>query len=430
MSIRLYWICLIALPMLLTACGGGSGGGGSSTPSSVSSSSSSSSSISSESSSSSESESSASESSASESSSSQSSVSESSVSSIPSNPDDPWKTALEAAEDMGAGVNLGNTFEGNQNPSTFASSKPKIDAYYAKGFRNLRIPITWTEAVDGDRLADPLTGAVDRENPRLAEIIQTVDYALSLEGMHVVINAHHEYGLKDNSATRSAVLERIWQDVADLLGDRSPRLIFQLLNEPHATDAKSNAPMPGVDLRLMSGKAYAKIRAVNPQRIIIIGGDQWFGPHELARAWPNLDAVGGGEDNYVMASFHHYQPWEFSGQDGDHAMDWTASMMQASFTTASAWANGIGGGMPLYVSEWGVGWQNQRPVMTCNNIRKWYQEMHYTEAASRNYPTAVWDDGGWFKIFSHATESFDNDLVDCIITGACWAGQDRFTGCN
>lgn len=413
MTTKLHWLGLIVLPLALTACGGGGGGGAtSSAPSSVSSASSVSSvAVSSE---------------------AESSVSSAEQSSVPSNPDDPWITALEAAEDMGAGVNLGNTFEGDQNPSTFESSKPKIDAYYAKGFRNVRVPITWTEIIDGDRLADPLTGVVDRENPRLAELIETVDYALSLEGMYVVINAHHEYALKDNSATRSAVLEQIWEDVADIFSDRSPRLMFQLLNEPHATEAKASAPMPGADLRLMSGKAYDKIRAVNPLRIVIIGGDQWFGPHELARAWPNVDAVGGGEDDYVMASFHHYQPWEFSGQDGDHAMDWTASMMQASFNTAAAWASSTGGGMPIYVSEWGVGWQNQRPVMTCNNIRKWYQEMHYTEAASRNYPTAVWDDGGWFKIFSHATETFDNNLVDCIITGQCaWDGDERFNaGCD
>lgn len=410
MSIR-NCLILLALPVAITACGGSSGG--SSTPPGSTSSIGSSYSSSLQSSH------------ASESAATTSSSAESSASST-----EPWKTAHQTIEEMGAGFNLGNTFEGDQNPSSFTNSKPKIDAYYAKGFRNLRIPVTWTENVDGNRLADPLTGVVNRNNPRLAEIITTIDYALSLDGMYVVINAHHEYGLKDNSGSRSAVLERIWADVVDMLGDRSPRLMFQLLNEPHATEANSSAPMPAADLRLMSGKAYTAIRAVNPQRIIIIGGDQWFGAYELARAWPNLDAVGGGQDEYVMASFHHYSPWEFAGEDGDHGMNWTDAMLQEPFDTASAWASSVGGGMPIYVSEWGVGWQKQKQTMQCNNIRKWYQEMHYTEATSRHYPTAVWDDGGWFRIFSHATNTFDNDLADCIITGVCWTGADRFTHCN
>lgn len=407
MSIR-NCLILLAFPLAITACGA-SGGGSSTSPVPAISSSSSSAPA------------------------SQTSESSVVVSSLSSSADSStsarWKTARQASEEMGAGFNLGNTFEGDQNPSSFENSKLKIDAYYAKGFRNVRIPITWTENVDGNQLADPLTGVVDRNNPRLAEIISTIDYALSLD-MYVVINAHHEYALKDNSSSRSAVLERIWADVTDMLGDRSPRLLFQLLNEPHATEANNSAPMPGADLRLMSGKAYNKIRAINPQRIIIIGGDQWFGAHELERAWPNLDAVGGGQDEYVMASFHHYSPWEFAGEDGDHGMNWTEAMMQEPFDIASAWASNVGGGMPIYVSEWGVGWQKQKPTMQCNNIRKWYQEMHYTTATAHHYPTAVWDDGGWFSVFSHATNTFDNDLADCIITGACWTGADRFANCR
>lgn len=415
-------LMLLVLPLALAACGGSGGGSAKPTPPVNVVSSSSSSTAQSSAQSSQHSETAISSSSVVSSSDTSSASSEATSST--------WKTALQAVEEMGAGFNLGNTFEGDQNPSSFENSKSKIDAYYAKGFRNVRIPITWTEKVDGNLLADPLTGVVNRNNPRLAAIINTVDYALSLDGMYVVINAHHEYGLKDNSGSRAAVLEHIWADAAAIFADRSPRLLFQLLNEPHASEAKDSAPMPSADLRLMSGKAYAKIRAVSPQRIVIIGGDQWFGAHELARAWPNLDAVGGGEDDYVMASFHHYSPWEFAGQDGDHAMNWTTAMLQEPFNVVAAWAGSVGGGMPVYVSEWGVGWEKQKKTMQCNNIRKWYQEMHYSEATSHHYPTAVWDDGGWFKIFSHTSHSFDNDLADCIITGVCWTGSDRFTGCK
>jgi hypothetical protein len=111
-------------------------------------------------------------------------------------------------------------------------------------------------------------------------------------------------------------------------------------------------------------------------------------------------------------------------------MAWTTATIADPLTRVKNWADSVGKGMPVYVSEWGVGWAKNKPTMTCNNIRLWYQQMHSLEARSRNYPTAVWDDGGWFTIFSHATNSFNNNLVDCI-TGQCaWDGNTRINaGC-
>src|SRR6478609_6699921 len=181
-------------------------------------------------------------------------------------------TALEAAQAMGRGVNLGQIFESTQHPRTLEAASAKIDAYYERGFRTLRIPITWTEAVDGNLLVtDATTGEVNREHPRLAVIESVVDYALSKPGLFVIINAHHEVALKTES--RSAVLERLWQDVADIFKDRGHRLLFELLNEPHREDSSA---MPAADLRQMIGLAYDQVRAVDAKRIVLFGGNQWF----------------------------------------------------------------------------------------------------------------------------------------------------------
>ena len=162
----------------------------------------------------------------------------------------PGLTAAQAASAMGKGVNIGQTFESTQNERTLAAVSAKIDAYYAKGFRNVRIPITWTEPVGGDRLVGSATvGDVNRSHARLAVINQVVDYALAKPGLYVIINAHHETGLKTNS--RAAVLERLWADIADIFAAKDHRLLFELLNEPHRSDG-SNSPMPAADLRAMS----------------------------------------------------------------------------------------------------------------------------------------------------------------------------------
>ena len=340
-------------------------------------------------------------------------------------PEDP--SAAQAAAAMGRGVNLGQMFDNTQHPRTFEAARAKIDAYYDAGFRNLRIPVTWTEPVGGDLLVnDPSVGDVNREHPRLQVITEVIDYALSKPELFVVLDAHHENALK--TERRAQVLERLWTDIEDIFGDRSHRLIFELLNEPHLDDG---SPMPAADLRLMTGLAYAKIREQDPQRIIIIGGNQWFGAHEVPAVWTSLDEVGGGEDPYLMATFHHYDPWTFCGDNqGDYDDAWTDANLRGPMQTMQSWAEEVGKGMPVYIGEWGVGYGSVLPQMDCNNVRAWYEKMDAEYASSFGQPTAVWDDGGWFMIYDHASESFANNLLECI-QGECeWSGSERFNeGC-
>lgn len=336
-------------------------------------------------------------------------------------------TAKQAASTMGKGFNLGQMFDNTQNPRTLAAAKAKIDAYYAQGFRNVRIPITWTEKVDGTTLVNDITvGDVNRTHPRLLVIADVIDYALSLDGMYVVINAHHESALKDNN--RAAVLERIWQDAADIFRNRNHRLLFEILNEPHLSN---NSAMDPSNLRNMTGKAYKKIRAVDAERIVIIGGNQWFGANEMANTWPNLNDVGAGLDQYLMAEFHHYNPWSFNGDNqGDYADNWTEADIYNPMDTMLNWSNSVGKGMPVYIGEWGTGWGSRYTTFSCNNIRQFYQKLDAKYASTKGMPTAVWDDGGWFKIFDFTSYSFSNNLSQCI-GGTCeWDGTERFnSGC-
>lgn len=337
-------------------------------------------------------------------------------------------TASAAASAMGRGVNLGQMFENTQHPQTFAAARAKIDAYFAKGFRNLRIPVTWTEVTNGSMLVNnPAVGDVNRGHPRLSVIAQVIDYALSKPNLYVVLNAHHEDALKDGS--RTAALERLWTDLVDLFKNRDYRLMFEILNEPHRIDGSA---MPAADLRTMTSRAYARIRAADPQRIVLIGGNRYFSAAEVPEVWTTLSGVGGGQDRYVMATYHHYSPWTFCGDNqGSYDDPWTDANISGPMDTMVNWARSVGRGMPVYLGEWGVGWGSRYSTLTCNNIRLWYQKMHTEFAAPRGIPTAVWDDGGWFKVFDHTTNSYANNLADCIVGNCTWTGTDRFNdGCN
>lgn len=336
-------------------------------------------------------------------------------------------TAADAAAAMGHGVNLGQMFESTQHPRTLEAARPKIDAYYARGFRNLRIPITWTEPVGGDLLADPVTGTVNRTNSRLQVIESVVDYALSKPDLYVIINAHHEETLKTES--RSAVLEQLWTDISDIFQGRDHRLLFEILNEPHRADGTA---MPAADLRLMVGLAYDRIRAVDANRLVLFGGNQWFGAQEIPTVWKNLDEVGGGNDPYLMATFHHYDPWEFCGSEqGSYDDVWTQANQSGPMDTMATWASTVGKGMPVYIGEWGVGWQSRYTQLTCNNVRAWYTTFDSVHAKSHGQPTALWDDGGWFMVFDHATGAFNNNLIDCIEGECTWDGTEQInSGCE
>jgi hypothetical protein len=284
--------------------------------------------------------------------------------------------------------------------------------------------------VGGDRLVGSATvGDVNRSHARLAVIKQVVDYALSKSGLYVIINAHHETGLKTNS--RAAVLERLWADIADIFAAKDHRLLFEFLNEPHRSDG-SNSPLPAADLRAMVKLAYAKIRAVDPERIVLIGGNQWFAAAEMANVWTDLSGVGDGQDPYVMATFHHYDPWTFCGDNqGTYDDNWTDANLSGPMDTMLAWAKSTGKGMPVHIGEWGVGWGSRYTTMDCNNIRSWYQKMDKDNAQPRGIPTSLWDDGGWFKVWDIGAKSWNNNLADCIAGTCSWNGTDRFnTGCK
>ncbi len=336
-------------------------------------------------------------------------------------------TARQAADAMGKGFNLGQMFDAEQHPATLAEARPKIDAYYARGFRVLRIPVTWTEPIDGVVLASPETGAIIPDTSRLAELTAVVDYALAKPGLYVVLNAHHEARLKDGA--RGDVLERLWSDISDRFKDRDHRLMFEILNEPHLTN---HDPIDPATLREMTGRAYAQIRADTPQRIVIIGGNQWFAAEEMARTWPHLEDVGSGRDPYLMATFHHYHPWTFNGDNqGDYADAWTEADMEGPMTVMARWASTVGGGMPVFIGEWGVGWKSRYETMDCNNIRLWYSLFHARYAAQAHMPTAVWDDGGWFQLYDHEKARFSSNLIDCVDGECRWQGEQRFNSdCN
>jgi endoglucanase len=92
----------------------------------------------------------------------------------------------------------------------------------------------------------------------------------------------------------------VWRQVAAQLRDEPANVWFELLNEPH--DKLTNA-----NLLATLTPSLAAVRETNPTRIVVIGGERWSGVDSLATL-PLPD------DPYVIATFHDYDPFEFTHQ--------------------------------------------------------------------------------------------------------------------
>lgn len=319
--------------------------------------------------------------------------------------------AKTAAAGMANGFNLGNTFETNQHPRTTASANAAIDAYYAEGFRTIRIPVKWIASgfADGDLAS--ATGIVNKTHARLGVLQAIVDYAIA-KGMFVVVNTHHDDWLFNSpwATSKYTVHSNLWSGICDVFKDRSHRLIFEVMNEPHGS-----IQFDAAVVRTINQNAYNVIRACggnNATRNIIIDGIDWGGPSSLQNTWPSVTQIpGGGNDPYLMGSIHFYDPLALTHASSAAGINtaWTTGDIQTRFNNASAWAAGR---LPVFVGEFGVNW-NQHAHTINTNTFNWYKAVS-DQTRARGWAFTVWDDGGWFRVMDRSNRSFNTLQNACV----------------
>ncbi len=319
--------------------------------------------------------------------------------------------AKTAAAAMANGFNVGNTFETNQHPRTTASVNAMIDAYYNEGFRTVRIPIRWIGAgfPDGDLASN--SGTVNRSHARLGVIAAVVDYALA-KGMYVIINTHHDNWLFDNTWNTNmyAVHTNIWSAACDIFKNRSHKLMFEVMNEPHGSINTNSAVV-----RTINQNAFNVIRACggnNATRNVIIDGQDWNGPSSLQNTWPSVTQIpGGGNDPYVIGSLHYYDPLALTHASSASGANtaWTTTSIQNAFNAVNTWANGR---LPVFVGEFGVNWDQYAHSINTNTYN-WFAAVA-SQTRSRGWAFTVWDDGGWFRVMNRSNQTFNGLQNACV----------------
>jgi endoglucanase len=263
----------------------------------------------------------------------------------------------DMVEKMGRGINLGNVLsapaEGNWSPA--ATEQYFIDVA-AAGFTNVRIPIDFFGTRTGGNTAGyssdagtaaDYTGTSNDYvvlNTYLDRIEQVIDWSLN-QGLVTILDFHgsnlksefiytfdvgeSEY-TEPNSAKRAADNDKyraIWSQVADRFKDHSEDLLFEVINEPyfHMSKADMDALNAAI-LPIIRGSGGS-----NGTRNVIITGGTGTSHEAPLQIDPNI--ISG--DSYLIATFHYYQPFDFTSSSADSRDEesWGTAAEKETLTT-------------------------------------------------------------------------------------------------
>lgn len=250
-------------------------------------------------------------------------------------------TALDVANLMGNGINLGNTMEAyghvslgvDAEPSAYetlwgqpVTTKEMLIAMKDAGFDSVRIPVAWTNAIDYE------SGDYTIKKAYMDRVEEIVNYALDA-GMYVVVNEHWDgswWGMfgSATSETREKAMElyvSMWSQIAERFQDYSDKLIFESGNE------ELGSRLNDVDVSKDSGaltedETYETTNKINqafvdtirgsggnnPKRFLLIAG---YNTNIKATLDSRFEMPKDSVANKLLVSVHYYDPWTYAGSE-------------------------------------------------------------------------------------------------------------------
>ena len=289
------------------------------------------------------------------------------------------------------GINLGNMLDAPREGDWGVKLEPAYIDKAAGAFNTVRLPVRWSNN------AAPTADA--RLDEAFAARVDSAVDALLAKGVYVILDMHHYSQLSGGTLLRNevgvdpAVLEtrlvNMWRQIALRYKDRSPKLIFELLNEP-------NGRMNGEPWNKLAAEALAAVRASNPTRTVMIGPGEWNAIGEL----PKLRLP---RDRNLIVSIHNYDPFPFTHQGADWlATQWptgvrccnAAQRKQVTDALDSARRWNQASGYPLHLGEFGA---FEKADM---DSRAAYTRLVRDEAERRGIGWAYWEFASTFGVYS------------------------------
>ena len=296
---------------------------------------------------------------------------------------------LMAVNEMGIGINLGNTLDAPSEGSWAPAAEEQfIIDFKEAGFKHVRIPVTWHERTESSAPYQVDVAEMDR-----VEII--VDWALK-QDLYVILNAHHDNWLKDNYASQSNRnrFDSIWLQIVERFKHKSAKLMFEILNEPVGLTIDN---VNEINVRILD-----IIRRSNPTRLVVFSGNGYTPIDSLLAA-----AIPDENDDYLIANFHAYDPWPFAGQClRNWGTDIDIAELGDIYQKADNWS--VENDIPVTVNEFGVAhFDFTAPENVCNeDDRLKYIEAHVNFATEHGIGATFWDDAGSFSTYDRENYSW------------------------
>lgn len=327
-------------------------------------------------------------------------------------------SSVKIVSEMKVGWNLGNSLDAEgANETAWGNpvvTKALIDKVALRGFKTIRVPVTW-------RFHQGSSPNYTVEKAWLDRVEEVVNYVRA-NNMYVIINVHHDdtwiiptYEKGDGVKNR---LSKLWTQIANRFKKYSDYVIFETLNEPRLEDSPEEwigGTAEGRDMVNQYHKvSIDAIRATggnNSTRHIMISS-------YAASTSPQAinDLIVPNNDVKTIVSLHPYFPYGFAlggtdstwGTNNDKAqLDVEMDRIKAKFTD-----NGIA----VILSEWSSGNQN-------NISDRLTHATYYANAAAKRGFASIWWDNGNTGVSNdglgilnrnNLTWTFDN-IADTII---------------
>lgn len=305
-------------------------------------------------------------------------------------------SASQITQNMGLGWNLGNSLESigrgsSSNITDFETywgnpvvTESLIKAVKAKGFKTIRIPVSWYEHVSY------ANGNYTIDSKWLARVKQVVDYAYNND-MYVILNVHHENWINrgdfaSSYGSMSAELKAIWKQIATYFSNYDQRLIFEGMNEPRAKG--TNIEWTGNTncyqvVNKLDADFVKTVRSVSSPykntRLLMI-------PDYAASCYSSIYSyLQVPDDKYVAVSIHAYSPYDFAMGNGDH-MNFNSNYQAALDTIFSDMRSYfINKGIPVVLGEFSASNYNNTSARV--SWAKYYMNL----AKESGIPCVLWD---------------------------------------
>ncbi|MDR2582873.1 MAG: glycoside hydrolase family 5 protein [Fibromonadaceae bacterium] len=317
-------------------------------------------------------------------------------------------TTAQVVKDMGLGINLGNTFDGEgSSESNYETAwgspkitKAMIDGYANAGFKTVRIPVRWTNLMTGNN-----NGGTYTISPVLLDRVEEVLSWVLENGMYAIINIHHQNWIKENFKNDSAECmrkyTRIWEQVSAKFKDKSGYLILESMNEEGMwldvwTDMYDNGTTG-------KARAYGFLNTINQKfyDIVKASGGNNANRHLLIAGYDtNIDRT--SDPMFKLptgctrcaVSVHYYDPFGFTHLEHDESwakmlMTWGTAADRDELTRNmdKLKTNFVSKGTPVIVGEYGFASKVDRGAEEIRKYTLAVAEAIYT----RDMCPVLWD---------------------------------------